>query len=492
MQDNISNRDFFVLEVESSGRIIGSEDFSLNPFKVDLSKGLKVDDALPFLFGFFPMTKPEIFLENISFSNFFGNVILEHSSNIVRIKFYPNPEGLKLWEHLVQKHNQEQLIKSIVMKTDSSSLSCNVLYTLGFMTFQQSEKGFELMGNVPDWFKKLIPDYNYSSLNFQLEELFPFLEVFLPEATELYQSNEDGKAVSGLWTEFSPQNDEVILQATAVRENGYNFIFLEAISERNPDKQKNLQKLREQSLAYRQLAKTEEKLRNVLKYREQFISIFSHDIRGPLAGIYSLIDLLKNDDEFMGSFKPNHANLFNVMYKDLRDLHDYTTKLYNWSNVNFGNMKLDLEPVDFNSLMKNLLTNLDDKIFSKKIKIVLDIPAQFNIYVDEVFFKNALFNLMTNAIKFSYPMGKITIAAEEADGFQVIKIIDEGVGMTEEIIESIYNYDSKKSAMGTTGERGSGIGLTIVKRIMDMHRADVIVDSVVEEGTIIELKLLKK
>jgi len=491
MKDKSTTSDLFALTVESSGRIIETIHEEKNPFRTALNKGSKVDEVLPFLFGYFPMAKSEVFLENISFNHFFGNVLLYHSANEVKVEFYNNPEGLELWEYLLQKHNQEQLIKSIVMKIDSSTLSCNVLYSLGFMTFQHSENGFELIGNVPDWFKKLIPDYNYSSSCFHLEELFPFLEVFLPEASELYQSKEDGKAVSGLWTEFSPQSEEVILQATAIRENGYNFIFLESVSERNPEKQKNLQKLREQSLAYRQLAKTEEKLRNVLKNREQFISIFSHDFRGPLAGIYSLIDLLRNDDEFMSNFKTNHSHLFNVIYKDVRDLHDYGSKLYDWSNVNFGSMKLERVFVDFNTMVHNLITTLEEKIFSKKIQIKLDIPNHFTIFVDEVFFKNALFNLMTNAIKFSYPMGKITITAEESEGFQVIKIIDEGVGMTDELIESVFNYDSKKSATGTKGEKGSGIGLTIVKKIMDMHSADVIVDSVVEKGTTVEVRLKK-
>jgi len=492
MKDKPTATDLFALTVESSGRIIGVIHEEINPFQIALNKGSKVDEILPFLFGYFPMAKSEVLPQNISFNHFFGNVLLYHSANEVKVEFYNNPEGLELWEHLMQKHNQEQLIKSIVMKTDSSALSCNVLYSLGFMTFQQSEKGFELIGNVPDWFKKLIPDYNYSSSCFHLEELFPFLEVFLPEASELYHSKEDGKAVSGLWTEFSPQSEEVILQATAIRENGYNFIFLESVSERNPEKQKNLQKLREQSLAYRQLAKTEEKLRNVLKNREQFISIFSHDFRGPLAGIYSLIDLLRNDDEFMSNFKTNHSHLFNVIYKDVRDLHDYGSKLYDWSNVNFGSMKLERVFVDFNAMVHNLITTLEEKIFSKKTQIKLDIPNHFKIFVDEVFFKNALFNILTNAIKFSYPMGNIFISAKETKDFQIITISDEGMGMSQEIIDSIFNINIRKSSMGTSGEKGTGIGLTIVKKIMDMHQVEVLINSTEKKGTTIELKLAKK
>jgi len=491
MTNNSATTDLFALTVESSGRIIRVIHEKNNPFSIALNKGKRIDDVLPFLFGYFPVSKSEILLENISFNSFFGNVLLQHSGSEVKIEFYNNPEGLELWEHLVQKHNQEQLIKSIVMKTDSSALSCNVLYSLGFMTFQRSEHGFELIGNVPDWFKKLIPNYNYSGLCFQLEDIFPFLEVFLPEAMEIYKRSEDGKVVSGLWTEFTPQSEEVILQATAVKENGYNFIFLESISERNPEKQKNLQKLREQSLTFRQLEKTEEKLRNLLKYREQFISIFSHDIRGPLAGIYSIIDLLKNDDEFMSGFKPNHSHLFNMIYKDIRGLHDYSTKLYDWSNMNFGNMKLDLVSIDFNVLINNLLVNLKDRYYAKKIKMDIKIPSHFIIKVDEVFFKNALFNLLTNAIKFSYPMGEISIMAESHKDYQIIRIADVGMGMSKDIIASIFDFESKESTVGTAGEKGTGIGLTIVKKILDMHNIEIKVESELEKGTRIELVLKK-
>lgn len=491
MDNKLTTANIFAVIVESSGRIINLENTSENPFEFDLPKGTKVDEVLPFLFGIFPVTDNEILIENIRYKDFFGNILIKHSSAEVRIEFYNNPKGLAQWEEIVQKHNQEQLINSIVNKTDSSALSCNVLYTLGFMTFEQCEKGFQLIGNIPNWFRKLFPNYNYSSIVFPLEDLFPFFEVFMPEVSDLFNSKHDGKIVSGLWTEFSQDNEEVILQASAVRENGFNFVFLEPISDRNPDKQKNLQKLREQSLAYRQLAKTEDKLRNILKYREQFISIFSHDIKGPLGGIYSLIELLKEDDEFMGNFKPNHQHLFNVIYKDVRSLHDYATKLYDWSNINFGNMELDLEVVDFNIIVQDLLTNLEDKIFTKKLEIITNIPSHFMINVDEVFFKNVLYNLMNNAIKFSYPLGKITITALEKEDFKSIIIEDRGLGMSQETKNAIFNFDIKKTSSGTSGEKGSGIGLTIVKKILDMHNIDIKVQTELKKGTSIEL-LLKK
>jgi len=481
----------FALIVEASGRIIDLENIDENPFRFELLKGTKVDEVLPFLFGIFPITDNEILIDSIRYKDFFGNILIKVSSADVKIEFYNNPNGLVQWEQIVQKHNQEHLINSIVNKTDSSALSCNVLYTLGFMTFKQCEKGFELIGNIPNWFRKLFPNYNYSSVVFQLEELFPFFEVFMSEVSDLFNSQHDGKIVSGLWTEFTHNNEEVILQASAVRENGFNFVFLEPISDRNPDKQKNLQKLREQSLAYRQLAKTEDKLRNVLKYREQFISIFSHDIKGPLGGIYSLIELLKEDEEFMGNFKPSHQHLFNVIYKDVRSLHDYATKLYDWSNINFGHMELDLEVVDFNITIQDLLTNLEDKTFTKKLEVITNIPSQFMINVDEVFFKNVLYNLMNNAIKFSYPLGKITITALENEDSKSIIIEDRGVGMSKDTKEAIFNFDMKKTSSGTSGEKGSGIGLTIVKKILDMHNIDIKVKSELEKGTSIELMLKK-
>ncbi len=479
------------IDVEINGRIVNYTNKIVKYFSANIQKGKQIDDIIPALYGYFPITKETVILENIQLDSFEGNIIIKQENNEVRLYFYQNPEAMGAWRRILQKHNQEELIKKIVMKTDAKSLTCNVFYTLGFMTFEKLDDSFVLIGDIPNWFKLLFPDYNYSSLRFDLVELFPFLHVFLPEMECLFNKNENGKVVSGLWTETSNNLDELILQATAVNDNASNFLFIESISDRNPDKQKNLQKLREQTLILNQLKKTEDVLRNLLKSREQFISIFSHDIKGPIGGVYSLMELLKRDNDFMSSFKKNHVHLLNVMYNDLRDLHDYSNKLYDWSNVNFGNMKIDKTSTNLFKMVDDISTNVKSKAALKNIKIEINIPQDLNVIVDAVFFKNALYNIIINAIKFSNPLGIIEINALEYNATTRISIKDYGVGIEQNIIDSLTDFDNKVSKSGTKGEKGTGIGLTIVKKILSMHNAKLEINSKIGKGTEIFIHIPK-
>jgi signal transduction histidine kinase len=479
------------IEVEINGRIVGFSNECLQLFDIQIQKGQLIEDIIPALYGYFPLTKERVFIENIHLNNFKGNIILLQENDIVKICFYENPKAMGEWQEKIQKHNQEELIKNIVMKTNTKALTCNVFYTLDFMIFEKNGDNFVLTGDIPNWFKLLFPNYNYSSIKFDLVELFPFLQVFEPEMDVLFGKNENGKVVSGLWTENSDNIDELILQATAVNDNGSNFLFLESISDRNPDKQKNLQKLREQTLILNQLKKTEDVLRNILKTREQFISIFSHDIKGPIGGVYSLMELLRNDKDFMSGFKDNQVHLIDVMYNDLKGLHEYSNKLYDWSNVNFGNMELEKTPTYLYKIFSDIKTNVRSKCASKSIKLKIDIPQDLSIKVDPVFFKNAVYNIVTNAIKFSNPLGIIEISTIEKVDFVQLSVKDYGVGIDKNMIESFSNFDDKISKSGTSGEKGTGIGLTIVQKILAMHNAKFSIKSDLGKGTEVLIQIPK-
>lgn len=481
--------EYYSIVTEPCGKIIEFSNEQANPFSFAPAKGSKVEDQFPFLFGLYPMQDQQMVLEHISFDSFEGNIVLHNELEQVNICFYKNPENETQWQKLIQKHNQEKLIKHLEMKTDNLPLPGNVLHSLGFMSFVKVDSNYHLAGNIPDWFKLQFPNYNYSNDIFDLTDLFPFLEVFLPEAEQLFGMRSEGKIASGLWTEVSATNQEIILQATALVEKEKHLILLEPISERNPNKHKDLQRSRELSLAHNQLIKTEDALRDILKYREQFISIFSHDIKGPLAGTYALMNLLSTDEGFMKAFEPQHEHIFNVISKGLKDLYDYSEKLYEWSNINFGQPNLEIANIDLNYLMKQIMLSLENKVKAKNIAVEIQITEQLFVKADEVFFKSALFNILTNAIKFSELLGKITISATEEEGYSLIRIQDEGLGMSEEEKKSLFNFDEKKSKTGTSGEKGTGIGLTIVKKIMDMHKAIIEVESEVGKGTSIIIKL---
>jgi len=490
MTDSDNVNKIATIITEPCGRVLGSKNVFSDTFNFKIEKGSCIDDIFPFLFGLFPMTQKELILKDMAFEGFKGNIILQNNLKEVSISFYKQPVEALLWEQTIQKHNQKELIDQLVMKTDKANLSSNVFDTLGFMHFEKTDKGFVLNGNIPHWFQVIFPHYNYSSPIFNLEELFPFLEIFTPDTQQLFNSGKDGKLLSGMWSVYNEDNtEEFILQATAIRTDERNFIFIENISERFPDKHKNVQMAREMYLKHQELIKTEKSLRKLFKHREQFISIFSHDIKGPLGGAYSLMNYLKRKEEFMKNFKPDQAEIFNMMYKGLGDLNDYVNRLYDWSNVHFGNIELDISEVSLHDICVNLKSLFHEKLESKNLDLVLNFPESILIQVDQAFFKNALHNILNNAIKFSNEGQTIKIQTVTTPSSLTIQIIDEGVGITKKIQSTIFDYSKKQSRKGTKGEKGTGIGLTVVKRIVDMHNATINIESVVRKGTTVSITL---
>jgi signal transduction histidine kinase len=484
------NTNFCIL-VETCGKIVDILHQENNPFDIAIEKGMQLDQVLPIFHGYFPLTVESLSLENMSFENFSGNILLQTNRLETEICFFCKPEEMKQWKDIYQRHNQEKLINKMLTKSMDTMISNDVLNSLGFMGFKKNAQGFVLLGNIPNWFNKIFPDYNYSSNKFVLEDIFPFLEVFLPDVFDMFDTDIENKIYSGLWTEVSPGGEEVILQATAINNKSDKYIFIESVSERNPQKHADLQKSRELSLKHQQLLKTEEALRELLKSREQFISIFTHDIKSPLSGVYSLVDFLMEDENFTALLNEEYAELLGVIRRNLSTVFDYTNQLYDWSNLNFAKMDVTKTLTNLRQMFNDVLVGFSDKVHLKDIKMELDVPVDIMVNVDAVFFKNVIQNLINNALKFSYHKGLINIHVQEQEQFIQFSIADTGVGMDKTVMESIFKYDTKISTQGTDGEMGTGIGLNIVKRILDLHGATISVESEPQKGSTFIIQLQK-
>jgi signal transduction histidine kinase len=487
---NTSIKNSFCITVENDGKITDFINKELNPFKIPFKKGLKIDETLPVFYGLFPFYKDEILIERMSFEGFEGCIYIKKHSDKVNIYFDNNKENIEQIRKTIQNHNQNKLINKLMLKK-GNFLPNDILKDLGFLCFKKKDENFIISCEIPQWFKKLFPYYNYSSRVFDLEDLFPFLEVFLPTAQDLYQSNEPNYAVSELWTQFTQEREELVLKAIALNSCKNNFLLIESVSERNPQKHDELQKSRELYLKHKKLVKSEESIRQLLKYREEFISIISHDIKSPLSGAYSLIDYLNSDEEFMGKLSQKHVRLLDVVHKSLKNVLDYSEQLYEWSNLNFSKIKLNKTEVGILSLLMEVAANFSDRIIKKNLSVEYSIPKNQTVFVDEVFFKNVIQNLFTNAVKFSYQHGSLFFSSEENNDFVILKMKDTGMGMTFEVIKTLFDYSTKVSTTGTAGEKGTGIGLNIVKRILDVHEANIYVESEPKKGTTFTLEIPK-
>lgn len=225
------------------------------------------------------------------------------------------------------------------------------------------------------------------------------------------------------------------------------------------------------------------KLKNQFDDQSILNRVLSHDLNNLLALIYNGTSLSKRSlQKFLES--KNETDLLNCQ-KGL-DTIDNTSKRINSLLKNIREMQLQendqinlkLELINFEELLNESLLLLKDKIDSKSIQIENKIPKDLFILADKSSLLNSVINnILTNAIKFSNQNSKIQIDSQENDYENTIVFKDFGIGMNQKIIDNLFSKTANVSRMGTANEKGTGFGMHIIKKYMELYEGDIKVTS---------------
>ena len=213
--------------------------------------------------------------------------------------------------------------------------------------------------------------------------------------------------------------------------------------------------------------------------KDKLFSIISHDLKKPFVALHQYIDLLK-DGEMTDSMK----NWFiNDLDKKATATQDLLENLLNLSACRTG--KLSFNPVDIASVdtVQEIMKESKAQIDHKHIIIELDLDGK-NIFADQNMLNMTLRNLLSNAIKFSKENGKIVISSQTTQLGSTVTIRDFGLGMDKKIVEELFLADFTKSTEGTSGEKGTGIGLSLCKEFVEKHGGQISVSSEMNNGSI--------
>ena len=246
-------------------------------------------------------------------------------------------------------------------------------------------------------------------------------------------------------------------------------ILEEKISERTAEIAQKNKSLEEQT----------EKLNELNAMKDTFFSILAHDLKNPFASLYSLSELAvknhqgMNDEDRLALLKK--INISTELIYNLLD------NLLTWSRSQKG--EIDYHPEKFYlSNLVGLNINLNQVPADKKgIRIVSDVPAELSVFGDREMVSTVLRNLISNAVKYSHSEGTIEVKTTEKNGFVEVMVKDEGVGLSEENAEKIFRIDTKFKSQGTSGEKGTGLGLIICKEFVEKNGGRIWCES--KEGT---------
>jgi PAS domain S-box-containing protein len=230
-----------------------------------------------------------------------------------------------------------------------------------------------------------------------------------------------------------------------------------------------------------ELQKSCDSLKELNVSKDKFISIVSHDLRAPFTTLLGFSEILLNEQDVSEDERNEYIQ---YIYDASKSQLNLINCLLDWSRLQTGRIKVEPVRLNVKAVVSTAVTPLTGDAIRKNIDVKIDIPSDLHINADERLISQAVVNLTTNAIKFT-PEGKeVHLSASRfKEGMIEIVVRDEGLGISEENQTKLFKIDQKFSLVGTNGEKGSGLGLTLVKEIIEKHGGQVWFYSQVGEGS---------
>jgi len=215
--------------------------------------------------------------------------------------------------------------------------------------------------------------------------------------------------------------------------------------------------------------------------KDKFISIVSHDLRAPFTTLLGFSEILLNEKDIS---EEEQAEYLQYIYDSSKSQLDYINCLLDWSRLQTGRVKVEPVRLSVKTVVANAVAPLTGIAVRKNIDIKVDISPDLYMNADERLIGQAIIHLANNAIKFSPEEKTVFISSSRfKEGMVEIIVRDEGTGISEENQSKLFRIDQKLVLPGTNGEKGSGMGLTLTKEIIEKHGGQVWFYSQVDEGS---------
>lgn len=223
--------------------------------------------------------------------------------------------------------------------------------------------------------------------------------------------------------------------------------------------------------------------------KDKLFSIIAHDLRSPFTSLLGFSSLLKEEAE-SGNFE-NVVSYSQQLSSVATNTYELIDNLLNWTRSQQNSIKPNPNPLNLFELVSKIVQSIQVKANEKKISIITNIDETTEVVADKNMLQVIFRNLLSNALKFTYNGGKITIECEEKPDLFVISVADNGEGIESEIMDNLFLDNSGYSTIGTENEQGSGLGLMLVKDFAQRIGGTIWVESTPEKGSIFSFTIPK-
>ncbi len=231
-----------------------------------------------------------------------------------------------------------------------------------------------------------------------------------------------------------------------------------------------------------ELKKSKEDLVKMNETKDRFLSIVSHDLRTPFSSILGFTDLILNDNTLEEKELKQYVKFIRESSVSMLSL---VNSLLDWNRIQSGRIQFEPERTSAKYIVERSINSVIGAAKQKNIELKSTILDEIQIFVDVNLILQVFNNLISNAIKFTETNGTITVSVKPSEHLRFLEfsVKDTGVGIKKEDIKKLFSIDVKFTKDGTAGEKGSGIGLTIVGDIIQRHGGKILVESEPGKGS---------
>ncbi|MHB8207718.1 hybrid sensor histidine kinase/response regulator [Mucilaginibacter sp.] len=225
--------------------------------------------------------------------------------------------------------------------------------------------------------------------------------------------------------------------------------------------------------------------------KDKFLSVISHDLRNPLTSLLASSENLSRNAE---KLQPEQIKMFaGIINRTSHKILDQLNELVEWAKEQREKTSFKPQNLRLRQCINESLDLLRENARQKVITLENQVDDNLYIHADLLMFRSILQNLVTNAIKYTPAGGgTVTVTARAVDEMVELCIRDDGVGMSEKTREMLFSQFNAASLMGTSKEKGTGLGLLLVKDFVATHGGMIRVESELDKGTCFLFTIPKK
>ena len=236
----------------------------------------------------------------------------------------------------------------------------------------------------------------------------------------------------------------------------------------------------------KKLKENEKHLKELNATKDKFFSIIAHDLINPIGSIMNFSELLSNSfNDYDNDKKENFINYINESSKHTLDL---LQNLLEWSRSQTNRIEFFPEMFSVSKIVDKNIELLKNNANAKIISLVSEVNPTHKVFADKNMISTVVRNLISNAIKFT-KTGSVIISSETKGNYINISVIDTGIGIKKEDINNLFKIEESNSTEGTSGEKGTGLGLIICKDFIIKNNGKICIESTTEKGSKFTLSL---